>query len=128
MPKNAAAAHSGIHRITLFKWEQRGRDARAKREEGHALTVEEKAYEDFIDAFELAWDKGEFTLFSEGRECARDRKKGDWTFFITALERQRPKEWRRHMQTEHVGEGGKPFEIKFSFVENPDLVEKLREK
>lgn len=99
-PKKAAAALIGVHRATLHRWEQRGRDARAKIEEGHTVSATDQLYARLADEIELAWDYGEGWLMQQAVLAAKGEIKARATDFVMLLERTRPEQWRRRAASE----------------------------
>lgn len=101
--KTQAAAHVGVHRATLHGWEQRGRDARARIQEGGSTaTVLDRMYARFVDEVELAWDYGEWFLMQLALDIATGKIKGRATEPVMLLERTRPDQWRRRAASEFV--------------------------
>lgn len=101
-PKRAAAGLIGVHRVTLSRWEERGKDARAKIQDGHKTTAEERLYAKLIDEVELALDFGEGYLMQQALKAARGEIKARATDFVMLLERTRPDQWRRRASSEYV--------------------------
>lgn len=109
-PKRSACALVGIHRDTCTNWENRGRRARSRREEGLRVTAAEAKFERFVDDVEQAYDYGEGWLFEQMLDAAaggKDTYLKRWQAYMTALERSRPDVWRRRTSAEYV-EQGKP--------------------
>lgn len=101
-PKRAAAGLIGVNRVTLHRWEERGRDARSKIQEGHTVTAAERLYARMIDEVELALDYGEGYLMQQALKAASGEIKARATDFVMLLERTRPDQWRRRSSSEYV--------------------------
>lgn len=100
--KLAACSLVGIHRDTLLKWETRGRQARALREEGLAVPRRELPYLQLLEAIEFATDFGEGWLMEQALNAIENPKDARWQGYVTILERSRPDRWRRRASTEYA--------------------------
>lgn len=108
----AACAKAGIHRDTFYAWIERGQLARADREAGKRIAKTEQPYLDFLEATELARDAGEAWLVDQLLDAAADPKgRGQWTAYMTLLERTRPDRFRRPQQVQPTG--GSPATLTF---------------
>lgn len=108
--KLAACAYVGIHKDTLNTWENRGKRARALREEGLPVPRTETPYLQLLTAVEHAIDYGEAWLMERALEAIGNPKDhGRWQGYVTILERSRPDRWRRRASAEYAdGDKGKP--------------------
>lgn len=125
-PKRAAAGLIGVHRSTLTRWEERGKDARSKIQEGHRVTAEERLYAKLIDEVELALDFGEGYLMGMALKAAKGEIKARATDFVMLLERTRPDQWRRRSSSEYAQRDKPQQRLDVSKLTAPERAE-LRE-
>lgn len=104
IPKKFAASYVGIHRSTIHDWEQRGKHARAKLEDGGTLTTIERKWLDASERIEMASGYGVAWLMHQILDAAGGEKKGlkRWSAYMTILERTHPQDFRRRSSSEYI--------------------------
>lgn len=127
--KQDAAAMAGIHRDTLNTWEQRGRRARAERDEGVDPNPTEVVYIGLVDAVEFSLDYGEGWLMEQALDAMQNPRERRWQGYVTILERSRPDRWRRRASSEYAEKEKTPRQrldvSKLSKAERAELRELL---
>lgn len=128
-----AAGAVGIHKATLYRWQKRGREAIAAREQGDAANPDDDPFVAFSEALEtarfkskvdairmwrkaiLGWDYEETTVVEMPDGSTKTTtKKGhrfDYRAVVEWLERRYPKEFGRIIRQELSGPDGEPIPI-----------------
>jgi hypothetical protein len=104
IPRKYAGAYVGIGKQTLYDWEQKGKHAAAKREEGATLTQNEQMYLDAAEQIDLASSYGVAWLMHQTLEAAGGEKAHlkRWQAYMTILERTHPADFRRRAAAEFI--------------------------
>lgn len=92
----SACSYVGIRKERHYDWLERASIARADKLQGKKLTAAQQTFIEYADAVEIARSYGEAWLVEQLLHAAADPKgKGQWTAYMTVLERTRPDRWRR---------------------------------
>lgn len=99
---------AGISITTYKRWVDEGYTYFVAMEDGTRLKPRERELALFVRDLLQAEAESEVGLL----EDVRDQVKSQWAAGMTILERRHPSRWKRRDQTELVGAGGGPIEVK----------------
>ena len=85
-----AAALAGVSRSTYYSWLRQGRDARERRDLGHAVPPADQVFLDFLESVERAETIPEMKALKRVHRAAQD---GSWRAAAWFLERRYPHRW-----------------------------------
>lgn len=127
MPIAFSCGRAGVLPATYQNWVSRAADLQAKDEEGHPLTDAQRRHRDDVDDLVLARHYGGGWLYEQLLAAPANI----WQKYSAALERQFHDYWSTRFGSSTLsatrGKDG-TVEVKFSFQDQPDLVDQLREK
>lgn len=127
MPIKFVCGRVGVHPDTYMKWMRRADDIRALVEEGREVRPIDKQLVTFTEDLEVARMFGGGWLYEEMLSAPANL----WTKFCAAMERQFHDDWSTrsagYQMSAKRGKDG-TVEVKFSFEQQPELVEQLRER
>jgi len=128
IPKTTAAGTVGIHSITLYQWQQKGR--------AHLEKGEQSRYSNFVEQLYQAESIARATIFAQWQQCSRynrgsptviqiDEKgkqkvlekgvpsgpEGDWRSYREMLRCMDPDNWAERVKTELTGKDGGPVRV-----------------
>ncbi len=112
--QDVAAAYGGVSPAAFYKWCDRGRIERERREQGHAARADETIYVEFVEAVESARSQAEVRAVALINQAAQG---GTWQAAAWFLERSHPHRWGRFQRTEVTGKGGGPVEVDVASLE-----------
>lgn len=115
-----AAAYAGIAPSTYHAWVTRGELEQARVDAGEEPSPSEAPFLEFLEAVKSARSKAEVRNVALIQQAARET----WQAAAWWLERTRPKDWGRRVQTEVVGADGGAVQV--ASASPADLEDKVR--
>lgn len=117
-----AASMAGIHRATVYRWLNEGRDAEFKLDAGERLSKDEEAKM----AFYLEVDQARAEARAAAlRVITNAATTGQWQAAAWFLERTAPQEYGRFQRTEISGPNEGPLEVQVSAQDLESLVQRI---
>ncbi len=117
-----AASMAGIHKATVYRWINEGRDAEFKAAAGDRLSKEEEAKAEFAREVEQARAEARAAAL---RVITNAAMNGQWQAAAWFLERTSPQEFGRFQRTEISGPNEGPREVQVSAQDLESLVEQI---
>jgi transposase len=115
-----AAAYAGVTKQSFYTWKARGELERSRVVAGEEPNAAETIFADFLDAVEKAQATAQVRNVALIQRAATDT----WQAAAWWLERTRPKDWGRKVQTEVSGPDGGAVQV--TAASPADLEDKVR--
>lgn len=117
-----AASMAGIHRATVYRWLNEGRDAEFKQDAGERLSKDEQAKMEFYLEVDRARADARAAAL---RVITNAATTGQWQAAAWFLERTAPQEYGRYQRTEITGPNDGPVSVQVSAQDLESLVQQI---